>query len=374
MGVPSTALYSQKCRLARQPVRHVLRQEPQELRVMQCRLTRLRAVIAFSALLYVAAIAPAAEPRVEDVAFTAKCDGTTQNYVLVYPEGFKPDEPHPLLIALHGHGSDRWQFVKGAFDEARAARDAAAAHNMLFVSPDYRKSTSWMGPKAEADLLQIIDELKARFRVGKVIVCGGSMGGSSTLTFAAMHPERTDGAVSMNGTANHLEYNNFQDAIAESFGGPKAKIPGEYKKRSAEYWPERLTMPHGHHGGRQGRSSSAGQRDTAGRHPQEASTERVAAGSRDRRPHTLMPTPARRSTSSWAKPALGAAKTPPSTSRTSSQPFTGQQTTYPAHAVCRSASRKSHKTRHTACAGYVSRRERLQPRQTCIGSWCAWLA
>jgi pimeloyl-ACP methyl ester carboxylesterase len=47
----------------------------------------------------------------------------------------------------------------------------------------------------------------------------------------------------MNGTANHLEYENFQDAIRESFGGTKAQIPDEYKKRSAEYWPERLKMP-----------------------------------------------------------------------------------------------------------------------------------
>jgi pimeloyl-ACP methyl ester carboxylesterase len=200
--------------------------------------------IAFAILIAAAATARAAETsKVEDVAFKAKCDGTTQNYVLIYPEAFKADEPHDLLIALHGHGSDRWQFAKGAFDEARATRDAAAAYNMLLVSPDYRKATSWMGPKAEADLLQIIDELKARFRIGKVIVSGASMGGSSSLTFAAMHPERTDGVVSMNGTANHLEYENFQDAISESYGGPKAKIPAEYKKRSAEYWPERLTMP-----------------------------------------------------------------------------------------------------------------------------------
>ena len=36
---------------------------------------------------------------------------------------------------------------------------------------------------------------------------------------------------------------NFQDAIAESFGGTKEQIPLEYKKRSAEYWPEKLTVP-----------------------------------------------------------------------------------------------------------------------------------
>ena len=212
----------------------------------RCRLTMFWIATVLCVSLYPAtAVYAADQPRTEDVAFKAKCDGTTQNYVVIYPTGFKPNELHHLMIALHGHGSDRWQFAKGEFDEARAARDVAAAHNMLFVSPDYRKSTSWMGPKAEADLVQIIDELKARFRIGKVIVSGASMGGSSSLSFAAMHPERTDGVVSMNGTANHLEYENFQDAISESFGGTKAKIPGEYKKRSAEYWPERLTMPIG---------------------------------------------------------------------------------------------------------------------------------
>jgi len=212
---------------------------------MRCCLTRLWITTALCVSVHVATAARAAEPRTEDVTFTAKCDKTAQHYVVVYPDGFKPGEPHHLLIALHGHGSDRWQFVRGAFDEAKAARDVAAAHRMLFVSPDYRKSTSWMGPKAEADLLQIIDDLRARYRIGKVIVCGASMGGSSCLTFAAMHPDRTDGVASMNGTANHLEYEKFQDAIAESFGGTKAQIPREYKKRSAEYWPERLTMPVG---------------------------------------------------------------------------------------------------------------------------------
>lgn len=184
-------------------------------------------------------------PRMEDVAFVAACDGTEQRYVLILPAQLDPAAPYDLLIALHGHGSDRWQFAKDPRDECRAARDAAAEHGMIFVSPDYRAKTSWMGPKAEADLAQIIADLKAKYRVKRVFLCGGSMGGSSCLTFAALRPELLDGVASMNGTANHLEYENFQDAIRESFGGTKAQIPVEYKKRSAEYWPERLTMPLG---------------------------------------------------------------------------------------------------------------------------------
>lgn len=179
----------------------------------------------------------------QEVAFTAAVDGTRQLYVIGFPPGFKGHSPHDMLIALHGHGSDRWQYARDPRDECRAARDVAIKHRMIFVSPDYRARTSWMGPKAEADLVQIITDLKHQYLVGRVIVSGGSMGGASALTFAALHPELTDGVAAANGTANHLEYENFQEAIRESFGGSKTAVPAEYKKRSAEYWPERLTMP-----------------------------------------------------------------------------------------------------------------------------------
>ena len=185
------------------------------------------------------------DPAPEDVVFTAKSDATQQHYVVVLPKDFKDTDTHDVLIALHGHGSDRWQFVKDARDECRAARDTAARHGMIYLSPDYRATTSWMGPRAESDTVQIIGEVKERYRVGKIFLCGGSMGGTAALSFAVLHPEHIDGVASMNGTANLVEYENFQDAIRESYGGTKAEVPGEYKKRSAEFFPERLTMPVG---------------------------------------------------------------------------------------------------------------------------------
>ena len=102
-----------------------------------------------------------------------------------------------------------------------------------------------MGPKAEADLVQIIGELKSTGRVARVFLCGGSMDGTASLTFTALHPELVDGVAAMNGTASLVEYAGFSDAIAASFGGSKMAIPDEYKKRSAEFWPERFTMPVG---------------------------------------------------------------------------------------------------------------------------------
>ncbi len=177
------------------------------------------------------------------MAFTAAVDGTTQRYVELLPQPFDAAQTYHVLIVLHGHGSDRWQFVREERGECKGARDLAAKYGMICISPDYRATTSWMGPQAEADMVQLIAELHVRYKVGKVLLHGGSMGGSGALTFTALHPDLIAGVCSLNGTANHLEYRNFQDAIAASFGGTKAQIPQEYKKRSAEYWSEAFTMP-----------------------------------------------------------------------------------------------------------------------------------
>ncbi len=179
----------------------------------------------------------------QDIAFTAKADGSEQRYVELLPPGFNATNTHDVLLAFHGHGSDRWQFIRDARGECKGARDVAAKFGMIFVSPDYRAKTSWMGPLAEADTVQLIGELWQRHKVGRVFLVGGSMGGTAVLTFAALHPEMVAGVCSLNGTANHVEYDKFQDAIAVSFGGTKAQVPDEYKKRSAELWPEKFTMP-----------------------------------------------------------------------------------------------------------------------------------
>ena len=109
-------------------------------------------------------------PTTTDVSFVSKHDHTEQKYVLLLPASFKAKVSHDVLIALHGHGSDRWQFIKSKSDECRAVQDVAAKHNMILVSPDYRAKTSWMGPKAEADVVEIIAELREKYRISRVLL------------------------------------------------------------------------------------------------------------------------------------------------------------------------------------------------------------
>ncbi len=179
----------------------------------------------------------------QDVEFIARHDQSPQRFVLMLPQTFDNQTPHDLLIALHGHGSDRWQFVRQTRPECSELRRIAAEKQMIFVSPDYRATTSWMGPAAEADLLQMIDTLNDQYRIRHIIISGGSMGGTSALAFAAMHPDQVHGVVALNGTANMVEYDMFQDAIQVSYGGTKQEKPDVYRSRSAEFFPERFTMP-----------------------------------------------------------------------------------------------------------------------------------
>jgi len=178
-----------------------------------------------------------------DVTFRSDLDGSEQRYVELVPTGATGGEVRDVVLAFHGHGSDRWQFVRDPRGECRGVREVAAEHGLLFISPDYRAKTSWMGPAAEADVAQIIAELKQRHHVGRVFLAGGSMGGTAVLTFTVLHPDLVAGVCSLNGTANLVEYENFQDARTASFGGSKTEKPDEYRKRSAEFFPDRFTMP-----------------------------------------------------------------------------------------------------------------------------------
>lgn len=179
----------------------------------------------------------------DDVPFVARLDKTEQRYVVVTPKGFDAKRANTAVVAFHGHGSDRWQFVKQDRGECKGTRDIAEANGFLLVCPDYRAKTSWMGPAAEADVLQILDELKEKYGVRRVVVAGGSMGGTAALAFAALHPDRVAGCVSLNGTANLVEYEGFADAIATAYGGTRKERPEVYRSRSAELHAERLTMP-----------------------------------------------------------------------------------------------------------------------------------
>src|SRR4051794_20254236 len=73
--------------------------------------------------------ADAEGPR--DIAFKAKLDGSEQRYVELLPPGFREDEAHDVVLAFHGHGSDRWQVINDARGECAGMRDVAARFGVI---------------------------------------------------------------------------------------------------------------------------------------------------------------------------------------------------------------------------------------------------
>ncbi|MCG3147449.1 MAG: hypothetical protein PCFJNLEI_00889 [Verrucomicrobiae bacterium] len=174
--------------------------------------------------------------------FKAQFDGTTQKYTLCLPAEFNANKAHDLLIAFHGHASDRRQYIKDNRGECKGARDVAAKHSMIYVSPDYR-GNSWMGPAAEADMVQLIGELKTKYKIARVFLVGGSMGGTSALIFTALHPNLVDGVSSQNGIADLTTYRQSFAGIDAAIQASYGKDTAEYRKRSPVFFPEKFTMP-----------------------------------------------------------------------------------------------------------------------------------
>lgn len=110
------------------------------------------ALLAVAAMLAIVLTSPGDERfRTEDVSFTSDYDGTTQRYVRMLPKGFRPETKHHVLIALHGHGSDRWQFASGTTPTGVATRNAAAERGMILILPDYRAGRFQKGDTIRTD-------------------------------------------------------------------------------------------------------------------------------------------------------------------------------------------------------------------------------
>jgi hypothetical protein len=98
------------------------------------------------------------EYKTDDVSFISDYDKTRQKYVIMSPAADTSDKVLDMMVALHGYGSDRWQFIKDPRGECAACRDVAIENGMIYVSPDYRL-TNWMGLAAEADVVEIMSPL-----------------------------------------------------------------------------------------------------------------------------------------------------------------------------------------------------------------------
>lgn len=100
-----------------------------------------------------------------------------------------------------------------------------------------------MGPAAEADLRDICIQVKNSHSCGKIVLCGGSMGGTSALIFASRHPEEVDGVYAMCPATDVVEmFPRFCEQFTIAYGGSPSEVPRVYAERCSRHFVSKLAQ------------------------------------------------------------------------------------------------------------------------------------
>ena len=96
------------------------------------------------------------------------------------------------IVLLHGHGSHGDQILTRS--DLAPWRAYLAELDVSVLSPNLRDN-AWMAPAAAADLHHLLAAGKETHAWRRIFFAAGSMGGTSALIFAMLHPELADGLV-----------------------------------------------------------------------------------------------------------------------------------------------------------------------------------
>ena len=201
---------------------------------------------------------------VERLEYTSGVDGTADWALLLAP-GESPGakspggDRHPCtnrwIVKIHGHGShgdQLWTRPDLRDQWLPAFRDTGFG----ILSPNLRDN-AWMGPRAAADLHALLALVRMRYGAERFVLASGSMGGTSNLVYAALHPEDVSGVVALCPATDMDTYyrwcrgcaqappvlHEIADAIESSYGGPPECQAETYLAHSAIEHADRLTMP-----------------------------------------------------------------------------------------------------------------------------------
>ncbi len=177
--------------------------------------------------------------------------------------GFAPDwallqpgsNSDTWAVFLHGHGSGGDQLYTRE-DIRRQWLPALRQAGVGILSPNLG-GNAWMGPSAATQLHQLLNFLRQTHGVRKIVLVGGSMGGTSALIFACLFPQEVAGVLTLCPATDLSSYwhwcqahadklpvlEQIHQAITAAYGGTPVTHPAVYHAHSALENADRLTMP-----------------------------------------------------------------------------------------------------------------------------------
>lgn len=157
------------------------------------------------------------------------------------------------IIFIHGHGSSGDQLYTRA-DMKKTWLPLFQQRGMGILTVNLR-GNAWMSPAAAQDLHDLLAWARNRYPVKRLIFVSGSMGGTSNLIYAAVHPEDVDGVVALCPATDLTVYykwcleqkgpsvlQEIARAVSDAYGGPPGRIAA-YERHSAVSNADQLKMP-----------------------------------------------------------------------------------------------------------------------------------
>lgn len=157
------------------------------------------------------------------------------------------------IVVIHGHGSRGDQlFTRRDVREIWLPVFRGTGAGILCVN---LRDNAWMEPAAVADMHDLVAYLRAEHGMKNAIFCSGSMGGTSNLIYAVLHPEDVGGLVIRGAATDIASYyrwcltrekpiiHEIAEAIRISYGGTPDENPDLYRRHSALANAGKLKMP-----------------------------------------------------------------------------------------------------------------------------------
>ncbi|HEX4403294.1 MAG TPA: prolyl oligopeptidase family serine peptidase [Polyangia bacterium] len=134
-------------------------------------------------------------------AYRSEWDDTLQPYALYVPSDYDDKRTWPLVVALHGAGSNHRHMLRRVFglDNRPGESDEEASRNDLpfpdveaiVVAPYGRGEIMGYDGLGEEDVLRVIADVRRAYKIdpARISLTGLSMGGGGTWTIGLRHPE-----------------------------------------------------------------------------------------------------------------------------------------------------------------------------------------
>jgi predicted peptidase len=122
--------------------------------------------------------------------------GATITYGISVPNDYRPEQPRPLILALHP-GGQRMSFYGSQFMR-QIVLPALGDLRAIVVAPDCA-ARAWGDPTCDQAVMTLLRKVQDEYAIDKrrVLVVGFSMGGRGTWFMASHHPDLFTAAIPM---------------------------------------------------------------------------------------------------------------------------------------------------------------------------------